>query len=130
MIATCPQRYLESTFLHCHNIVITTLSQRQKATLSQRCHNVILFAGTPLVIWIKTAVLPKIIARIMYDSGAYYVFSVYETDSLFNTSPNANFEDVLNFKVNDTNVSLVVDSGAFYDMMSETAYQDMTSDGL
>ena len=34
--ATLLQRYLECTFLRCHN---------QKATLSQRCHNVILFAG-------------------------------------------------------------------------------------
>ena len=27
VIATCPQCYLESTFLRCHNVVITTLSQ-------------------------------------------------------------------------------------------------------
>ena len=54
------------------------------------------------------------------DAGAYYVFSVYETDYLFNTRPNAKFEDVLNFNINGMNVGLVVDSGAFYDMMSET----------
>ena len=59
------------------------------------------------------------------DPGAYYVFSVYETDYLFNTRPNAKFEDVLNFSVNDTNVGLVVDSGAFYDMMSETDYNKL-----
>ena len=57
--------------------------------------------------------------------GAYYVFSVYETDYLFNTRPNAKFEDVLNFSVNDTNVGLVVNSGAFYDMMSETDYNKL-----
>ena len=38
---------------------------------------------------------------------------------------NAKFEDVLNFKVNDTKVSLVVDSGAFYDMMSKTHYDKL-----
>ena len=59
------------------------------------------------------------------DPGAYYVFSVYETEYLFNTRPNAKFEDVLNFSVNDTNVGLVVDSGAFYDMMSETDYKKL-----
>ena len=59
------------------------------------------------------------------DPGAYYVFSVYETDYLFNQRPNAKFEDVLNFSVNDTNVGLVVDSGAFYDMMSETDYNKL-----
>ena len=39
VIATCPQRYLESTFLRCHNVVITTLSQPKDnvvTTLSQR----------------------------------------------------------------------------------------------
>ena len=39
MIATCPQHYLESTFLRCHNVVITTLSQPKDnvvTTLSQR----------------------------------------------------------------------------------------------
>ena len=43
------------------------------------------------------------------DHGTYYVFSVYDTDYLLNTSLNAKFEDILNFKVNDTNVSMVVD---------------------
>ena len=57
------------------------------------------------------------------DPGTYYVFSVYETDYLFNTRPNAKFEGVLNFNVNDTNVGLVVDSAAFYDMMSEMVYK-------
>ena len=61
----------------------------------------------------------------LHDPGAYYVFSVYETDYLFNTPPIAKFEDVLNFSVNDTNVGLVVDSGAFYDMMSETDYNKL-----
>ena len=39
VIATCLQRYLESTFLRCHNVVITTLSQPKDnvvTTLSQR----------------------------------------------------------------------------------------------
>ena len=39
VIATYPQRYLESTFLRCHNVVITTLSQLKDnvvTTLSQR----------------------------------------------------------------------------------------------
>ena len=39
VIATCSQRYLESTFLRCHNVVITTLSQPKDnvvTTLSQR----------------------------------------------------------------------------------------------
>ena len=39
VIATCPQHYLESTFLRCHNVVITTLSQPKDnvvTTLSQR----------------------------------------------------------------------------------------------
>ena len=39
VIATCPQHYLESTFLSCHNVVITTLSQPKDnivTTLSQR----------------------------------------------------------------------------------------------
>ena len=39
VIAMCPQQYLESTFLHCHNVVITTLSQPKDnivTTLSQR----------------------------------------------------------------------------------------------
>ena len=39
VIATCPQRYLESTFLRCHNVVITMLSQPKDnvvTTLSQR----------------------------------------------------------------------------------------------
>ena len=59
------------------------------------------------------------------DPGAYYVFSVYETDYLFNTRPNAKFEDMLNFNINGMNVGLVVDSGAFYDMMSETDYDKL-----
>ena len=32
---------------------------------------------------------------------------------------------MLNFSVNDTNIGLVVDSGAFYDMMSETDYNKL-----
>ena len=39
VIATCPQCYLESTFLRCHNVLITTLSQPKDnvvTTLSQR----------------------------------------------------------------------------------------------
>ena len=39
VIATCPQRYLESTFLRCHNVVITMLSQPKDnvvTTLLQR----------------------------------------------------------------------------------------------
>ena len=39
VIATCPQRYLESKFLRCHNVVITTLTQPKDnvvTTLSQR----------------------------------------------------------------------------------------------
>ena len=39
--------------------------------------------------------------------------------------PKAKFEDVLNFNLKDTNVGLVVDSGAFYDMMSETDYDKL-----
>ena len=42
--------------------------------------------------------------------------------ALFITSPNVKFEDILNLKVKGTNVSLVVHLGAFYDMMSVTAY--------
>ena len=49
VIATCPQRYLESTFLRCHNVVITTLSQPKDnvvTTLSQR----------DFVCWVSTSV--------------------------------------------------------------------------
>ena len=48
VIATCPQRYLESTFLCCDNVAFTTLPQPKHnvvTALPQRCHNVILFAG-------------------------------------------------------------------------------------
>ena len=53
----------------------------------------------------------------------YYVFSVYETNYLFNRTPNAKFEDVLNFKVNYTNVGMVIN--AFYGMISETEYDKL-----
>ena len=52
VIATCPQRYLESTFLRCHNVVITTLSQPKDnvaTTLSQRdfvCWDIVDLCGT------------------------------------------------------------------------------------
>ena len=42
--ATLSQRIWESTFLRCDN-VNSQRCHNQKATLSQRCHNVILFAG-------------------------------------------------------------------------------------
>ena len=49
MITTCPQRYLESTFLRCHNVSLQHCDN-QKAMLSQRCDNVILLAGIALII--------------------------------------------------------------------------------
>ena len=47
MIATCPQRNWESTFLRCDNVSLQRCDN-QKATLWQRCDNVILFAGKAL----------------------------------------------------------------------------------
>ena len=41
---TLLQRFLESTFLRCHNVNLQRC-HNQKTTLSQRCHNVVLFAG-------------------------------------------------------------------------------------
>ena len=41
---TLLQPFLESTFLRCHNVNLQRC-HNQNATLSQRCHNVVLFAG-------------------------------------------------------------------------------------
>ena len=68
VIATCPQCYLESTFLRYHNVVITTLSQPKDnvvTTLSQR----------DFVCWVHIAVTKEQhFVELLYALSKYALF--------------------------------------------------------
>ena len=71
VIATCPQRYLESTFLRCHNVVITTLSQPKDnvvTTLSQR----------DFVCWVYNSQLSECKMRLVYPQCDWRLMMAFD----------------------------------------------------
>ena len=64
------------------------------------------------------------------DEGpAYYVFTIRETSYLFNTKQN-HYEDMLKFKVNGKMLEMVVDSGAFHNMMTQKDFEKLSQEQL
>ena len=60
-------------------------------------------------------------------AGMNYVLYIFETNYLFNTSSNTKYEDVLNFSVNEVQVSLVIDSDVFLAIwVKTTVFQKIT----
>ena len=67
VIATCPQRDLESTFLRCDNVAFTTLPQPK--------HNVVtMLSQRDFVCWVP--VLSEEVYRSRYSVLMLYLFSV------------------------------------------------------
>ena len=70
VIATCPQRDLESTFLHCDNVAFTTLPQPK--------HNVVTkLSQRDFVCWVATCVIVLVSVSQLLSCLSTYIDTVY-----------------------------------------------------